>query len=229
MQASKSSGRLGTRFRGKLAAAYGIRGHQNSSLWYVYSPRTDKDWVICSDLYFDHFVLTEADPAVVDVEYSPNIELPDSVSLSFAAIVHYTDEVVQWHYVSSESEKPNRETTKRLRVLEDAAEHAGAHLQCFDRTRLYEHDLRRWNWQRAIAWMSAARGFALAPYMTELAAFIHAHRTVALADIAALGSSELFPLYIAAAFRLVQGGQLLSDLDDAPLSMLTTFSTRARA
>src|SRR5687767_14185864 len=58
---SKGS-RLGTKFRGKLAAAYGHRGVGQNSLWYVYSPRTRSDWVLRSDVEWDHFVLAEADP-----------------------------------------------------------------------------------------------------------------------------------------------------------------------
>lgn len=40
------SGKLGTQFRGKLADSYGQRGGYDSNLWYVYSPRTSRDWVL---------------------------------------------------------------------------------------------------------------------------------------------------------------------------------------
>ncbi len=57
--------RLGTQSRGKLAAAYGQRGVGPNSLWYVYSPRGQSDWVLRSDLEWDHFVLTESDPTIM--------------------------------------------------------------------------------------------------------------------------------------------------------------------
>lgn len=223
---SRKSGRLGTRLRGKLAAAYGQRGHQNSSLWYVYSPRTDRDWVIRSDLYFEHFVLTEADPSVIDVDYAPELDVPHLGPVQFAAIVHYSDGSIQWHHVSNEHIKPNSEAAARRLLLSDAAEHAGARLVCLDHQSLSQNPQLLWNWQRGIAWMTAARGTALAPYMTELATFVHAREVATLGEFAELGSRNLFPLYAAAAFRLVQQGDLNSDLDDQPVSMMTTFVAR---
>lgn len=226
MKGTKTSGRLGTRLRGKLATAYGLRGHQNSDLWYVYSPLTDKDWVLPSGLCFNHFVLTEADPTVIDADYSPELDIPSLGPVRFAAVVRYGDGAVQWHHVSSESAQPNSDAASRLLLLSDAAEHAGAQLQCFDEQSLYEHEMRLWNWKRAIAWMTAARGSALAPYMTELAAFIHPRGTVTLGDIQEIGSRDLSPLYVAATFRLIQRGDLVSDLDTFPMSTSTTISAR---
>jgi hypothetical protein len=223
---SKKSGRLGTRLRGKLATAYGQRGHHNSPLWYVYSPRTDRDWVIRSDLCLEHFVLTEADPEVIDVNYSPELDIPTLGSVKFAAIVQYQDGAIQWHHVSNENVKPNSEGASRELLLSDAAEHAGAQLLCMDQQYLNQNPQRLWNWQRAVAWMTAARGTALAPYMTELATFVHAREAATLGEIAELGSQELFALYAAAAFRLVQRGHLDSDLDEHPISMMTTFVAR---
>jgi len=226
VKGTKPSGRLGTRLRGKLATAYGLRGHHNSALWYVYSPLTDKDWVLPSELCFNHFVLTEADSAVIDADYSPELDIPSLGAVKFAAIVRYGDGAVQWHHVSGEHAKPNSEAASRLLLLSDAAEHAGAQLQCFDESSLYQHEMRLWNWKRAISWMTAARGTALAPYMTELAAFVHPRGTVTLHDIEELGSRDLSPLYVAAAFRLVQRGDLLSDLEEFPVSASTTFGLR---
>lgn len=224
MKKTKAPSRLGTQLRGKLAAAYGVRGHQLADLYYVYSPRTDKDWVIRSDLCFDHFVLTEADSTVIDIDYSPKIEISVMGTVKFDAIVRYADGATQWHHVLNGPVKPVSEASPQLRALREVAEHEGAQLRCFDESSLHQHETRLWNWRRAIAWMSAARGTALAPYMTELAAFIHPRGSVALADIAELGARELFPLYAAAAFRLVQRGDLVGDLDEFPISMLTTFS-----
>lgn len=225
---SKKSGRLGTRLRGKLATAYGQRGRHNSPLWYVYSPRTNRDWVIRSDLCLEHFVLTEADHEVIDVDYSPEMDIPALGPIKFAAIVQYRDGTVQWHHVSNETVKPNSEAATRQLLLSDAAEHAGAALLCLDQQYLNQNPQRLWNWQRAIAWMTAARGTSLAPYMTELATVVHAREAATLGEIAELGSRELFPLYAAAAFRLVQQGDFDSDLDEHPICLMTTFTARDR-
>lgn len=226
MNVSRKSGRLGTHLRGKLAAAYGQRGHQNSALWYVYSPRTDRDWVLRSDLYFEHFVLTEADPSVIDVNYAPELDVPTLGPVQFAAIVHYSDGAVQWHHVSNERIKPNSDAAAQQLMLSNAAEHAGANLVCLDHQFLNQNPQLLWNWQRCIAWMTAARGTALATYMTEIATFIHAREIATLGELAELGARNLFALYAAAAFRLVQLGDLNSDLDEHPVSMATTFVAR---
>lgn len=226
-KASKPSGRLGTQLRGKLATAYGQRGHHNSGLWYVYSPRTDKDWIIRSAPSFDHFLLTEADPTVIEVDYSPELSVPSLGSVKFDAIVRYSDGAVQWHYISTSGDvKPNSEAATKILLLSDSAEHVGAQLRCLGESDLHQNEQKLWNWQRAISWMTAARNTALAPYMTDLATFIHPRGSATLGEIAELGPRSMFALYAAAAFRMVQRGVLQSDLDESPVSMMTTFTVR---
>ena len=219
----KSSGRLGTRLRGKLAEAYGQRGHQKAGLWYVYSPRTDRDWVIRSDLHYDHFVWTEADADVVDVDYAPTLSFPELDGLPLAAIVQYGGGMMQWHQLTNASEI---RSTQSSDLIAGAAKHAGARLRLVDQEEIYRNQQWLWNWKRVIAWMAAARGTTLVPFTNQIAAFIDRRGSATLGEVAQLGSDESFPLFAAAVFRLVQRGALQSNLDEHPLSMFTEFVTR---
>lgn len=68
---TQSGSRLGTKLRGKLAEDYSSRGYHKSTLWYVYSPRTDRDWILKGDLEWGHFLLAESDPHISKIDYAP--------------------------------------------------------------------------------------------------------------------------------------------------------------
>ena len=95
--------RLGTRLRGKLADAYEVRGHQTSNLWYVYSPRTDRDWLLKDDLKWAHFLLAESDPHIKDINYSPPAEIvrigDEGQTTEFDAVVTFKDGLTEWREV----------------------------------------------------------------------------------------------------------------------------------
>lgn len=92
--------RLGTQFRGKFAVAYGQRGVGPNSLWYVYSPRSQSDLVLRSDLEWGHFVLVESDPTIVSCSYQPakqNLSLDGKmVDIPVDAIITHSDGSVEW-------------------------------------------------------------------------------------------------------------------------------------
>jgi hypothetical protein len=170
--------------------------------------------------------LTEADPHVVDADYTPQLDIPTLGVIRFAAIVRYDDDVVQWHYLVAEDAEADSKANARLSVVADAAEHANATLRCFGPQDLEGKEQLLWNWQRVLAWMTAARGASLAPYMVDISAYITPLGSTTLGDLMQLGSREASPLYAAAAFRLVQKGVLETDLHLSPLSTLTSITKR---
>ncbi|MFM0476317.1 hypothetical protein [Paraburkholderia strydomiana] len=60
---------LATRQRNRVFEAYRSRGRANRNLWLVYSIKTDRDWILQSDLHLVHWIsFLEVDPNVVTFE-----------------------------------------------------------------------------------------------------------------------------------------------------------------
>lgn len=223
---SGKKGRLGTRFRGKLAAAFGQRNHNASNLWYVYSPRTNSDWVLRSDLEWDHFVLAESDPLIKSVDFNPEPvvgTLDDGVPYRtiLDAVVTYVDGTVEWREIKPAASSNGREATRTARQLQAqtaAAIAAGVRYSRWSEIELHANPVRLANWRRAVSWMAGARDYSLALQSTELGGYLRLRTSLTLADLQQLVGDAAFPLFVAAAFRAIQRGDIASDLDQRPLS-----------
>lgn len=223
-------GRLGTRFRGKLASAYGQRAHHESNLWYVYSPRTNSDWVLRGDLEWDHFVLSESDVRIKNIDFSPApvagvFDDGTHYRTILDAVVTYHDGAIEWREVKPLDASRSR-TERQHRAQLEATRVAKVAYTRWTEVELHANPLKLANWRRAIAWMAAARDYPLALQRTDLAGYLHIHETVTLGDLALYVGDAAFPLFMAAALRSVQSGDCLSDLDINPLSNRTVL-TRA--
>ena len=226
---SAKSGRLGTQFRGKLATAYGQRGTFDCGLWYVYSPRTNSDWVLKGDLEWDHFILAESDPRIQAINYAPSpirVELDDGTvyQTTFDATVTYTDGSLEWREVKFADEFDSVEQVRNERqreAQEKAARNAGVTYMRWSENEIRSNMQRLANWRRIIPWLAAARGRSLVNQQIDLTAYFSHRHSATLGEIEAQWGEPAFPLYAAALFRGMQQGHYLSDLDAKPLSTLT--------
>lgn len=229
-QSKVVTSRLGTQFRGKLTSAFGQRNHNHSSLWYVYSPRDDKDWVLKSDLEWDHFVLAEADCSIRSVDYSPSavhVRLDDGTHYStiLDAIVTYHDGSVEWREVKPAEETRPEHLARNMRQQE--AQIIAAKRANVGYTRWTEREIRQntqllSNWRRVIAWLSAAREYPLGAYQAEVLDLLQDRGPLTLSEVEDHWGEPRFPLAAAAIFTLLQRGLCTSDLDVTPLSRLTS-------
>lgn len=229
MAASRSAGsRLGTRFRGKLAAAYGHRGASLNSLWYVYSPRTKRDWVLRSDLEWDHFHVAEFDTRIVQCDYAPekrSVLLADSgVELPVTAIVNYKDGGVGYRHIrySQDGRKRGYDPKEAARLVE-AAVAAGIRYEPWTEIDIRRNPVQLANWRRMVAWLAAAREHSLEWYADEVAGLFRSHRTFTLADVEKTWGEVAFPLYVAAVFQGVLNGTYKSNTDTENLSRDTVI------
>jgi len=224
--------RLGTQFRGKLAAAYGQRGVGPNSLWYVYSPRSQTDWVLRSDLEWDHFVLVESDPTIVSCSYEPakqNLSLDGKMmDIPVDAIITYSDGSVEWRRVRFAGGERD-EQSPAMRQLNEriaAAKFAGVAYRLWTEESIRCNAIRLSNWRRAIAWMAAARDRSLAAYQDELRQALRSENSLTLGQIESMFGEASFGLYAAAAFGELQRGIYVSNLDEMPLSLHTVIQLR---
>jgi hypothetical protein len=227
-----SGARLGTRLRGKLAEAYSVRGHHKSSLWYVYSPRTDRDWVLKSDLEWGHFLLAESDPRVCTIDYAPAPEIvrvgDENHSTVLDAIVTFKDDdVVEWREIKSSESIKNLDirTQHQWEAQVEAASQKGVRYVRFTEQEIFACPQRIANWSRIIAWLSAVRGRSLYSQHLEVAALLNARGSVSLGEIHQLGSGPESACYIAAALKGVQDALFISDLDEKPLNKNTLIKS----
>ena len=224
---TNNSARLGTRLRGKLAEAYSSRGHHKSSLWYVYSPRTNRDWVLRSDPEWGHFLLAESDPRIKTIDYAPAAQIvrvgDEDQATELDAIITFKDERIEWREVKS-SDSIKRLDVRAQHQWEAQAEAAfreGVHYVRYTEREIYACPQRIANWSRVIAWLAAVRGRSLYSERVEIVSLLSARGSVSLGEIQALGSGPEIACYVASALKGVQDGLFISDMDEKPLSKNT--------
>ncbi len=227
---SHTGARLGTRLRGKLAAAYSARGHHMSDLWYVYSPKTDRDWVLRSDLEWSHFLLAESDPTIKDIDYAPNPEIAlvgdDYVGTTLDAVVTYIDGLIEWREIKPSDAVKNGDTRTRSQweAQSETASRAGVRYVRFTEIEIFACPQLIENWTRVNAWLSAVRGRSLFAQQVEIVAILNVRGTVSIGEIQDLASPvDERACYVAAALKGVQNGQFVSDLREKPLSRRTVI------
>lgn len=230
MATSRSAGsRLGTRFRGKLAAAYGQRGTSLNSLWYVYSPHAKRDWVLRSDLEWDHFFMTEFDTDIAQCDYAPvkrSVSLgAGGLELPVTAVVTYKSGEVGYRHIrySQDGGKAKYNPTEATRLIEAAAA-AMIRYESWTEIDIRSNPVQLANWRRIVAWLSAAREHSLAWYSDEVADMFRSHQSFTLADVEKIWGEAAFPLYGAAVFQNVLLGTYKSNIDTENLSPETIIS-----
>lgn len=224
------TGSLGTQLRGKLASAYSERGHHRSNLWYVYSPKTGRDWVLRSDLEWGHFVLAESDPEIRDIDYAPPVELArvgdEDSATTLDAIVTLRNGEIEWREIkpSDAIKKGDIRSQRQWDAQAEAAFQKGVHYVRFTEHEIYANLQRIANWTRVVAWLSAVRGRSLHAESVAIAAMLHAHGSASIGEIQALARGAESVCFVAAAFKGIQDGFFASDLNDRPLNTNTVVS-----
>lgn len=225
---AQSGSRLGTRLRGKLAEAYSSRGYHKSSLWYVYSPRTDRDWILKGDLEWGHFLLAESDPRISQIDYAPIPEIvrvgDDDHATTLDSIVTFKDNTIEWREI-----KHANATSKDIRAQHqweaqvEAAAQKGVRYARYTENEIFSCPQRIANWARIVAWMSAVRGRSLYLERVAILALLDSRGSASIAEIQELGTGAESACFIAAAFKGVQDGLFECNLDDQPLSKNITL------
>jgi len=226
----RPTGRLGTQLRGKLQKDYTRRGKSRYSLWYVYSPKAQRDFVLHGDLRYGGFLHAESDPAIRFVDYAPHDRVARIVGEELAALVdielHLADGSTVWRSVRpSDSAVATADPLKNLRLLVEQRIHKDlpTRVEALTEREIYAKPQRIQNWNRLIPWLAQAREWPLHEVGSEVATLLHVRGDVLLQDVLALGDGEHQGLYVAALLHGVQFGQFRSDLDDRPWTPRSRF------
>lgn len=222
--------RPGTRLRGQLAQAYDARGGHQSILWFQFSPKANRDFVLSSDLEYGHFLLVESDTSIAEVDYAPAKRVARVAGEVLATcvdaeVVLKSGEVV-WREVKCsediEQGAANRASLQILVQLQAAKDAAVTH-EVLTEKEIFANPQRIRNWHRIVAWLAATREWALHDYSTEVAILMRRHGRVEFRHVLALGKPEEAPLYGSALLYQVQRGSYCSDLDDKPFTPRSLF------
>lgn len=232
----KSSGRLGTRLRGKLQEDYDLRGKSRYALWCVYSPKSRADVVQHGDLRYGHFLHVESDPTVKSVDYKPRERVARIVGTDLGecvdAEVHLADGTIVWRCVrSSEASRKLSASLSSIKVLIEQRVHRDlpVRIEIWTDHEIYAQPQRIQNWNRLVPWLAQAREWPLHQFGNEVAALLHSRHELLLRDVMAIGDEEQRALYVAALLHGVQFGHFQSDLNERPWSMRSRFFVATEA
>jgi hypothetical protein len=157
----------------------------------VYSPRTNTDWVLRSDLEWDHFVLTESDPSIATCSYQPERHSiafdGEQLDMPVNAIVTHRDGAIEWRQIRFAGKEADHASPAALQISQRiaAAKHAGITYSLWTEDTIRHNHMLLANWRRVIAWMAAARDRSLAVHQEELARAFKSEGALTLAGWAA--------------------------------------------
>ena len=143
--------------RRSIPDAYRARGHRVNNLWLVYSPKTDRDWLLTTDRQLVHWlVFLESNREVLSFDLAPepvmSHDAKEPRATELDAIAIFRDRHLEWHEVIAGTTL--RETDPpQFQAQVTAARNAGASYRIFN-----DEDLSP-NARLAIRWLKAI-GFA---------------------------------------------------------------------
>lgn len=230
---TKQGARLGTRFRGKLAAAYGGRGHALCGLWYVYSPKTGRDWVLQGDLAFDHFVGVESDSSIVDADYGPEpatfSDAEGPITVPRTAIVSFAGGEVEWRILRAAGSEPGPEQDRAFKLCQARLAAAGIRYRLITEPEVRAAPMLLANWRRILVWIAAARESPMQAISDRVDALLRKQGALTLRELETYAGEANFPLYAAALFKMLQSGLLQADLTSSALQPATRFAIRGQS
>jgi hypothetical protein len=230
------TGRLGTQLRGKLQKDYNRRGARRYALWYVYSPKGDRDAVLHGDLRYGHFLHVESEPQIRFVDYAPqekvNRIVGEDLGKCIDAEVHLVDGGVVWRSVrNAESADKLSASLANLRLLIAHRTHKElpVRVELWTAKEVFAQPQRIQNWNRALPYLAQAREWPLHEFGNEVAILLHTRREVFLRQVMELGDKAHQALYVAALLHGVQFGRFQSDLNEQPWSLRSRFFVAGQA
>lgn len=234
----RSSSRLGTRLRGALQEAYGQRGSYRNHLWYVYSPKADRDFVLRSDLEFAHFLLAESDPLVVTIDYAPGKRMSatgeGTILDAEARMSSGCMELREVKYASEIAKGGDSRAQDQIEVqrrIEDELNRSGrkALHRVFTEDEIFTGtEQRLLNWMRIVPWIAQAREWPLSGYADHVDALIRSQGQAYVEDVLRLRKGAESALCLAAAFKGVASGRYDSNLDELDLCPRTLFRAKRK-
>lgn len=155
-----------------LLDAYRARGHRNNSLWVVYSPKMNTDWLLPSDRQLVHWaIFLEINPEVKSFDLRPERVIShdeqEARGTELDAVVELSNGKTEWHEVKS-TEIEISIAHSQLLAQSAAAAEQGISYRIFSDKELSPYTQIACRWLKAIAFAAAIRGQSQTPTLIAL-------------------------------------------------------------
>ena len=208
-----------------LLKAYRSRARRNSNLWLVYSPKTNRDWILPSDRQLIHWLaFLEAAPAVASFDLDPPLELlkdiHTTVGTKVDAVVRMRDGSVEWHEAKAVADLDSLQ----LRAQRELATARHITYRLIDDSRLFPARKEALRWLKPIAYAATIRERECEPTHAALASYVQQRRRglvgEVLSDLNLHDSAEVVGVLV----RLASRSIVTLDLTCAPFGYCTPWS-----
>lgn len=213
--------------RQRLFVSRGQRPRHTPNLWLAYSARMKREWVLCSDLAYLHFLSIEFAPDVHDFDLSPVavsvLSYGVTESVEFDAVVGFRDGHKECREFCAPDAPPLEEVDEHARRMQAAAAILGGDYVRLSIEVIEVHRQRIQNTLRMLRFISAARNESLVDARNEVLVYLRASPTgSSLEELAKRIVNTPTGILYAAVFRLLQQGQVEIDFDRDVVTGMST-------
>lgn len=216
------------RARGGVRDAFRSRGRSNTNLWLVFSPKTEKDWLVCGDHHLVHWLTIEGNPLIRSFDLTPE-DLTvtsaeyESDTVNLDATVIRENGIIEWHQLSSASSEAQPKIQERCKEF---AQKSNAHFVQIDKKSLSASMTVSMRLLGAISYAAAIRDEKCTALTATLSAFIHELRSGTVGQLL-----ETFNLHdemrtAGVLVRLAARGVITLDLSSKPFGRRSVWSAR---
>jgi len=201
------------------------RGRALYNIWSVFSPKTQRHWILRSDLLEEHWLLLEADPAVVSFDLDPmredGTESRADPLFDVDAIVRMRSGAVEWRQIRYVTAPKDDEVPSRF----TAAQGPYVPVVITDE-QLSGQALLISNFRQVVAAQFRTAAFPPIKQRDAAAERLRIDGRLTLGDLLRGLDAADGALALSGAYALLTSGFAVSDLDVAPLSTRTQLWLR---
>jgi hypothetical protein len=233
MASTKGNARLGSQRRATLSRSDGSGASVNENLWQVYSPKSDRDWLLHSDLSLVYWLTClETQPDVREYELRPDISVPSvAAKLTPArpeAIVLFQSGHTEWHYIRRYHYGQEEVATIQEEIRKFAS-CSTLELKIFSEDQLRQSSALAVNWLSAISHAACIRGEHHHHIETALVSYIHHQGRGTVKDFLDGLADYDAAIVLGVIIRLAISGAMELDLRNRPFSYLSGWRSYANA
>lgn len=216
------------RAKRSLLTRHGGRSTRKRNLWLVYSPKTDRDWVLDSDRALVHWLyFLEADPTIKIFDLTPEpVPIGRAPSLELALDAVSTDHsgTVRWHQLMQG--RPDFEATRASLISEASAAAPGkVDYESFDEGRLAEVAEEALYWMGAISFAAAIRNQKCHAIEAAVAGATHREGQGSVRELITMLPKHDTPVVAGVLVRLAIQGHVRLDLAKQSFGNCTMWRT----
>jgi hypothetical protein len=220
---------LPSKQRTHLLRAYRSRGRANRNIWLVYSPKTDRDWILNSDRHLVHWVIfLETDPDVHSFDIETVEEESGNRKLhqgpDYDADVTLADGKHEYHKIVS---------TRNLEFKADciasgAVELSNASLRVFSETDLQPRGEEAMRWLKVLCYCAGIRAEKQSDATVAVITVMQGLGRGTVSDVLALLQDFDVQISVSIVSRLAVLGDISLDLSSKGFTLLSQWEWRTR-